>query len=530
VLTRRRTLLLATAGAALAVPALAQPAAGAARTLRFVPQTDLGGLDPIAVFSNVVRNHGYMVYDTLYGTDSAFRVHPQMAEGHVFEDEGRLCTITLRPGLRFHDGEAVRAADCVASLRRWMKRSPMGQALEARTEELTALDDRRLRFRLARPFPHIIAALGVPSTPPPFIMPERLARTDPFQQIREAVGSGPFRFVAAEFRQGNRVVYERNADYVPGQGGGTGLTAGPKVAHFDRVEWHIIPDAATAANALISGEIDWFEQMGPEIQALLGRQRGLVVEPIDPLPLPGQFRFNHRQPPFDNPAIRRAFLAAISQEDFMTAIVGPDPRRYETGVGFFTPNTPMASDAALEPLKGPRSVERAREALKAAGYEGQPVRLIGTTDIVSTTAQAQVAADLLRRLGLNLDVALADWGTIAQRRMNRGPLEQGGWSIGCFASSGMDFINPVTHTQLRSDGANAAPGWPDIPRIEQLRAAWLEAPDLPAQQRIAREIQAAGMEFLPYIPTGAYYSTTSHRRTLVDRVKGFAIFWGIRRA
>ncbi len=522
----RRLLLAAAAG--VASPALAQ--APSARVLRFTPQTDLGGLDPVAISSNVIRNHGYMVWDTLYGTDAQFQPHPQMAEGHLFEDEGRTCTITLRDGLTFHDGEKVRAQDCVASIQRWWRRSPMGQALAARTDEIVVLDDRRFRFRLKRPFPLLIAALGVPSNPAPYMMPERLARTDPFQQIREAVGSGPYRFLPGEFRQGARVTYERFAGYSPTPAGGAGLTAGPKIAHFDRVEWHVIPDASTAANALISGEIDWLEQMPPEIQTLLGRQRGLVVEAIDPLPLPGQFRFNHRQPPFDNPAIRRAFLHAISQEDFMTAIVGPDPKKFETGVGFFTPNTPLASDAGLAPLKGPRSIERAKQALKEAGYDNQPVRLIGTTDIVSTTAQAQVAVDLCRRLGLNLDVVLTDWGTVAQRRMNRGPLDQGGWSIACFASSGMDFVNPVTHTQLRSDGANAAPGWPDVPRIEALRAQWLDAPDLAAQQAIARELQVVGMETLPYIPTGAYYSMTALKRNLADRVKGFAIFWGIRRA
>ena len=524
----RRALLGIAGAAALPSFAIAQPASS--RVLRFVPQADLGGLDPVAVSSNVIRNHGYMVWDTLYGTDNAFRVFPQMAEGHVYSDDDLTCTITLRPGLKFHDGEPVRAQDCVASITRWMRRSPMGQALAARTDAVEVVDDRRFRFRLKRRFPLLIEALGVPANPSLFIMPERLAKTDAFQQIREPIGSGPFRFLMDEFRQGSRAVWARNEAYVPTSGGGAGMTAGPKVAHFDRIEWSIIPDAATAAAALINNEVDWFEQMGPEIQQLLGRNRAIQLEAIDPLPFPGQFRFNHLQPPFDNPAIRRAFLHAISQEDFMTAIVGPDPTKYETGCGFFTPKGPMANDEGLGPLQGPRSIERARQALREAGYRGERVRLIGTTDINSTTAQAQVAADLLRRLDLNLDVVLTDWGTVAQRRMNKGPLDAGGWSIACFASSGMDFINPVTHNQLRSDGAAAAPGWPDLPEVERLRTEWLDAPDLAAQQALARRIQAVAMEGLPYIPTGAYYSITAHRRSLVERVKGFAIFWGIRRA
>jgi peptide/nickel transport system substrate-binding protein len=520
----RRPLLAA--GAALASPALAQPP----RVLRFVPQADLGGLDPIAISSNVIRNHAFMVWDTLYGLDASFAPKPQMAAGHVVEQDGRSVTITLRPGLRFHDGERVTAEDCVVSLQRWMKRAAMGQALAARLEELVALDDLRFCFRLSRPFPLLIDALALTANPQPFIMPARLAKTDAFTQIREATGSGPFRFVVDEFRQGSRAVWARNPDYSPTPDASRGLTAGPKIAQFDRIEWSIIPDPGTAAAALLAGEIDWFEQMGPEIQTLLGRNRGVLLEPIDTLPLPGQFRFNHRQPPFDNPAIRRAFLHAISQEDFMTAIVGPDPRRFDARCGFFTPGSPMANDEGLAPLLGERSIARAKQALKEAGYKDELVRLLGTTDINSTTAQAQVAADMLRRLDLNLDVVLTDWGTVAQRRMNKGPLDQGGWSIACFASSGADFFNPTVHSQLRSDGDKAAAGWPDLPEVERLRAAWLDAPDLAAQQGLARQIQAAAMQGLPYIPTGAYHSITAHKRDLVDRVKGFAIFWGIRRS
>ena len=204
----RRTFLTTAAAIPLASPSLAQPATS--RTLKMVPQANLTSLDPIWTTANITRNHGYMVYDTLYGTDAEFRPQPQMAEGHVTEDDGRRVTITLRQGPRFHDGEPVRAADCVASIARWMKRSPMGQKLEEFTDAVEADGDRRIVFRLKRPFPLLIAALGQVSNSPPFIMPERLARTDPFQQVRETVGSGPFRFVAREFNSGSLVVYERN--------------------------------------------------------------------------------------------------------------------------------------------------------------------------------------------------------------------------------------------------------------------------------------------------------------------------------
>jgi peptide/nickel transport system substrate-binding protein len=507
---------------------IAQPAAG--RVLKMVPQANLTSLDPIWTTANVTRNHGYMVYDMLYGMDATFQPQPQMAEGHVVEQDGRRVTITLRSGLRFHDGEAVRAADCVASLQRWMKRSPIGQKLETFVDALEADGDRRIVFRLRQPFPLLLNALAQVSNSPPFIMPERLARTDPFQQVREVVGSGPFRFVPREFNSGSLVVYERNPDYSPTPAGRPSLTAGPKIVHFDRVEWHIIVDPSTAAAALQTGEIDWYEQPPPEIQQLLGRNRNVALEAIDPLPLVGILRFNHLHPPFNDKRMRQAILPAVNQEDFVQAIVGTERANYMTGVGVFTPGTPLANDAALGPLTGPRSVDRARALMREAGYTNQAMRLIGPTDILAPAAMTQVGADLVRRLGFNADIVLTDWGTTVQRRTSREPVERGGWSMLFTSFSSFDFVDPSAHFPLRGNGAGAWVGWPTMPRLEELRDAWFVAPDLATQQRLAREIQEVAMDELPYVPVGAYLSITAHRRNLADRVKGLALFWGIRRS
>lgn len=525
---QRRDLLKAGAAAAV-LPrfAIAQPAQN--RLLKMVPQANLTSLDPIWTTANITRNHGYMVYDTLYGTDENFRPQPQMAEGHVVEDDGKQVTITIRSGLKFHDGEPVRAADCVASLARWMKRSPIGQKLETFVDALEVMDDRRLRFRFKRNFPMLLNALAQVSNSPAFIMPERIARTDPFQQIRETVGSGPFRFVPGEFNSGSLVVYQRNPDYSPTPVGRPSLTAGPKLVHFDRVEWHIIVDASTAAAALQTGEIDWYEQPPPEIQELLRRSRQISVEAIDPLPLTGIMRFNHLHPPFNDKRMRQAMLPAVNQADFMSAIVGPDPSLYMTGVGVFTPGTPLANDAGIAPLTGPRSLDRAKALMREAGYTNQPMRLIGPTDILAPSAMTQVGADLVRRLGFNADIVLTDWGTTVQRRTSREPVERGGWSMLFTSFSSFDFVDPAAHFPLRGNGTGAWPGWPTIPKLEELRDAWFVAPDLDAQKAIAREIQTVAMDELPYVPVGSYLSITAHRRNLADRVKGLALFWGLRR-
>ena len=523
---KRRDLMAVGAAASLAGPALAQPAN---RVLKFVPQANLTSLDPIWTTANITRNHGHMIYDSLYGIDADFNPQPQMAAGHVSEDGGRTIIITLRDGLKFHDGEPVRAQDVVPSINRWMRRNPFGQKLATVTDAIEVVDDRRVRFRLKRPFPLMFAALGQVSNSPAFIMPERLANTDPFQQVREAIGSGPFRFKADEYNSGSRVVYTRNPDYVPVQSGATSLTAGPKIVHFDRVEWNIITDAATSAAALQTGEVDWYEQPPPEIQQLLARNRNVRQEAIDPLPLTGILRFNHLHPPFDNKRLRQALLPAISQSDFMSAIVGTNPANFRTDVGFFTPGTPLASDVGLGAFAGPRSLDRAKALMREAGYTNQPMRLIGPTDILAPSAMTQVGADVVRRLGFNADIVLTDWGTTVQRRTSREPVERGGWSMLFTAFSSFDFANPAAHFPLRGNGTNAWFGWPNAPRLEELRDAWFEAPDLPTEQRLGREMQEVAMDELPYIPVGAYMSVTAHRANLIGRVPGLALFWGMRR-
>ncbi len=521
---QRRT-FLASAAASLATPALAQPA----QVLKAVPQANLTSIDPIWTTANITRNHGHMVYDTLYGLDGDLAPQPQMAAGHVVEDDGKRITITLREGLAFHDGEPVLARDVAQSIRRWIPRTSYGQKLGDVLDEVAAPDDKHIVFRLKKPFPLLFQALGQVSSAC-FIMPERVARTDPFKQIDDPTGSGPFMFRKSEYNSGSMVVYEKNRRYVPRESGTSALIAGPKRAFMDRVEWHIITDAATSAAALQRGEIDWFEQPPPEIQELLQRNRDISIELIDQRPGCTVLRLNHLHPPFNDKRIRQALLPAVDQADYMSAVVGPDPTGFRAGIGVFTPDTPMANSAGLEPLTSPRSVERARALLREAGYTNQLMRLIGPTDILVPSALTQVAADMFRKLGMNMDFALSDWGTVVQRRTSREPLDKGGWSALCTASASFDFVDPAVHSYIRGNGLAAWPGWPTAPRVEQLRDAWFDAPTLAAQKAIAEDIQRTALDEVTFIPLGAYFNRTAIRRNLTGRVSGLMLLWNIRRA
>ena len=523
---QRRTFLAAT-GTTLALPSIARAQAG--RTLRFIPQADLSTLDPHWNTAYVTRNHGFMVFDTLYGTNAAYAATPQMVAGHVVDADGLQWTLTLRDGLLWHDGTPVLARDCVASIRRWGAKDTFGQALLSATEELSAPDDKRIRFRLRRPFPLLPDALAKTGVYMPAMMPERLARTDPGTQVTEMVGSGPFRFLADERVPGARAAYARFDKYLPLPTGTPERTSGPKIVHLDRVEWTTVPDPATAAAALQRGETDWWDYASADLLPVLRRAGGITVEVQDPAGAIALMRMNHLQPPFNNPAIRRAVLGAVNQADFLTSFVGDDRALWRDNAGMFTPDTPLANVIGMEALTGPRDLARVKQAILDAGYKNERVVLIVPTDFPNLKAMADVGADMFRRIGLNVDYQATDWGTLLTRRAKKDPVDAGGWSVFFTFGAGTDQATPAANLMLRANGDKAWFGWPEDPKIEALRDEWFTAPDLPAQQRIAAALQRQAFETIPYVPLGQYFQATAYRKTLHGVLNGFSMFWNVRK-
>ncbi len=523
----RRTLLKMAGASALAAPAITR--AAEERVLKFIPQSDLAALDPMWTSATVTRNHAYLVFDTLYGQDSTFNAQPQMVAGHKVENDGKLWTLTLRDGLMFHDNTPVLARDCVASIRRWAKRDGFGQALMRATDELSAPDDRTIQFRLRSPFPLLPDALGKTSPNVLGIMPERLANTDPFKQVTEMVGSGPFRFLPDEHIAGARAAYARFEGYRPRESGTPDWVAGPKRAFFDRVEWSVIPDAATASAALQTGEADWWEIADFDLLGQLRRDPALAVFVIYTTGNVAFFRMNHAIVPFNNPAIRRALWGAVDQSAFMEAVAGTDHAAWRANVGYFSPGTPMASDAGMAPLLAPRDYGRVRQAIHDAGYKGERVAMLLPNDFSNYKALAIVAADMLQKSGFTVDAQATDWGTVVQRRTSKAPVEQGGWSAFCTSFAGVDMATPATNLPLRANGVDAWFGWPDDRKIEALREQWLVAPDLASQQSLARQIQEEAFATVPYLPLGQYFQQTAQRKTLTGTLQGLPIFWNVRR-
>jgi peptide/nickel transport system substrate-binding protein len=529
-ISRRKFLKTTLAGAGtvaaggLASPAIAQRAT--ARTLRFVPQADLANFDPIWTTLFVVRNASAVVWDTLYGVDDKLQPHRQMVEAEEVSADGRTWLFRLRPGLKFHDGEPVLAKDVAASIARWSARDPMGLMIKAIQNELVAVDDRTIRWSLKKPFPKMLLALGKANGPVCFIMPARIAATDPFKQISEYVGSGPMRFVRDEWTPGARAVFERFADYTPRDEPVSWLAGGKRML-VDRIEWIVMPDPATASAALQNGEIDWWEMPIPDLVPLLRKNRNLAVDIADPLGNPAFIRLNHLQPPFNDVRARRALLMVLKQEDFMHALVDDDAL-WKPMPGFFTPDTPLYNEEGGEVLKGPRNFDAAKRLLAESGYAGQPVTCLAAQDVAAMKAFGEVGADLLKRLGMNVDLVATDWGTVGARRTQKGPVGQGGWHMFPGWSSGVGWTSPATNVQVRANGDNAWFGWPNSPQVESAVAAWYEAKSLDDEKAAARRLNKAALDHVVHVPLGLWLAHQAWRKNVSGIVSGpLPFFWGV---
>ena len=523
----KRRGFLAASAAALAAPSVrAQPA----KVIKFAPQADLALLDPHFAPALVTRNHAYLVFDTLYGVDDEAKPHPQMAAGHVVEDNGLTWKITLRDGLKFHDGTPVLARDCVASLKRWAQRDVYAISVWGQVEEVSAPSDKVIQFRLKRPFRLLADMLGKQNPFAPVIMPERLASTPPAQQISEVIGSGPFRYLMNERVPGSRNVYERWPGYVPRQEPAVGSTGG-KVVHVDRVEWHTLPDPATAAAALQSGEIDWLEQPLADLVPTLQRNRNIEVGVLNPTGLMSIMRLNHLQAPFNNLRVRQAVALAVDQADYMRSTLGDDRSIWQECRSLFPCGTPYGVENLSELNAPPRSLDRARAALQASGYNGEKVVIINPTDFPLIGPHGQVTADRLRRIGMNVELAETDWGTVVQRRVRTEPADRGGWSIFHTYGSSLAYLNPAVSSLVKGPGATGWFGWYNSPAMQERIQAWFDAPDAARQKALADEINKLAQDDVATIPLGQFRIRSAWRRSITGLAQGSMPYpWGVRPA
>jgi peptide/nickel transport system substrate-binding protein len=504
---------------AVAAPAPAQT------TLRAVMHSDLKILDPIWTTAYIVRNHGYMIYDVLLAQDEKGEIKPQMVEKYEALADGKGYTFTLRDGLLWHDGQPVTSEDCIASIKRWAAKDSLGQKMMTFVDSIAVVDAKTFTIKLKEPTGLVLLGLSKPSSNVPFMMPKRVAETDPNKQIEDFTGSGPFVFLKDEWKPGDKTVYAKFDKYKPRSEPVSGM-AGGKVVKVDRVEWRAISDAQQAVNALSKGEIDFVEQPSHDLLGTLKKDPNVSVIISPPLKAQYVFRPNHIHKPFDNPKIRQALWYAFNQEDFLMATIG-DADYIKECKALFICGTPFASTKGMDGLLT-SNAKKAQELLKEAGYDGTPVVLMHSTDLKVLTNLAPVAKSLMEKAGFKVDMQSMDWQSVVARRAKKDPPNAGGWNAFLTAWVAADVMNPVSTAYLNSSCDKALFGWPCDAELEKLRDDFARETDPAKQKAIAEAVQLRAIETTPEIPVGEYVQPVAMRKN----VKGFVIapapvFWNI---
>jgi peptide/nickel transport system substrate-binding protein len=523
-ISRRQVVRGAAAATAMTLGAPSVHAQKSRQTLRFVAQADLKILDPVWTTAYITRNHSYLVYDTLFGTDENLRIKPQMVDRTTVSPDGMKYTFTLRDSLRWHDGHPVQSEDCVESLKRWGKNNRFGQLLMAHTGKIAPVDKNTFTLELAERFGPVLDALGNPRAP--FMMPARIAATSPEEQIKDIVGSGPFKFARDEWQPGEQVVYVRNPDYIPRDETPSGSTGGKKV-YLDKVIWRYIPEPWDAADDLAAGRVDWWEQPPLDFIPKIEQNPDLQTFVIDPLGTQGWLRPNCLHPPFNNRKAREALLHMMDQVTYLAWAIGQS-QYYRPCYSVFACGGPYATRIGAEPIVE-HDLTRARQLVKESGYDGQPIVVLHVTDISFLNAAAMVTRQRLESIGFKVILKGMDWPTNLVVRARKEPPDKGGWNLLHTWWQAADVVNPAVHFGVSGAGSRAWFGWPDIPQLEKLVTDWVRASDQAKRKQLADEIQKVALSEVPYVPWGEWVQPTAFRKNVRDVLKfGAPIFWNVR--
>ncbi len=524
-----RRLARVIAPVSLAIAAMAGSASAEERVLRVSLNTELQVLDPIVTTINATRVFSYLVFDQLFAIDGEGNYRPQMVESYTVSDDRLTYTFRLREGLEFSDGNPVTAEDVVASIRRWAQREALGVQIMRQAEGLHVVDERTFQLKLRTPYAYVIEALGKPGNVIPVIMPARLANLPASAAVPEVVGSGPFLFDRAAWRPGERATFRRNPRYRPRSEPASGL-AGGKVVHFDRVDLISLPDQSTRVAALQANEVDYLEIIAADYIEPMRRNPNITIaRPRGAGQIMSIVSLNHAQPPFNNPAIRRAAQLALNQEEVVASIGLPPELYLRECHSLYMCGTAGQSDAGAGIFRN-AGTERARQLLREAGYDNEPVVFLHSESSALLNPMGLVIADQMKRAGFNVQMATSDYATVAQRRLNRGPVTAGGWSMVNIIWNGIDLVNPLANPGVAYNCAQHYSGWYCDERQTDLLRRLAGAPSAEERQRLANELQAAFHENVNYILGGQFSAPAAYRSELRDVIEfPIPIFWNMSR-
>ncbi len=493
-----------------------------ARTLRVVPSADVSELDPTQGLAQISRIYSQMVFDTLFALDRNLAPKPMMVDSTDVSTDQLTYRFHLRPNLHFQDGSPVTTRDVIASLRRWMRAGSIGPRVARSLDTMAAIDDSTFEMKLKQPFGLLEFALAGAGAPLPGIMRAADAERPANVALTEPIGSGPFRYVASERVVGQKVVFARNPDYPARAEPPDGL-AGGRVVNVDRVEWTIIPDATTAANALATREVDFWDSAASTMLSFL-RGRGVTVRRTTTLPMTGFIRPNFQTPPFNDARARQALALLLDQKEMMQAVNGDDAP-WSTCYSFSVCGSPLGTEVGSEPYRAP-DVARAHQLLAEAGYKGEEIVVIGTPQLAPISAMSQVIAQRLKDAGLNVKLDMGDWPVQFKRVNTPGNTN---WNVFPSYALGGTWFNPLTNVALDTscDNTNFA-GFPCDKRALELRDAVFAAPDDAVRKPAFEAFQRYMWQFIPYVPSGQFDVQNAYTKQVSGVLDSYVIaYWNI---
>jgi peptide/nickel transport system substrate-binding protein len=351
---------------------------------------------------------GWHMYEALFTWDAEYAVSPQLAAGYEASDDAMTHTITLRQGVPFHNGEEMVAADVVASIERWSGLSPTGELLMASVDELVAVDDYTVEFRMSSPIgtvPQLLARGGQGAA----IYPASLVEAAGDDFVEEYIGTGPYSFT--EFQADRFTLLTRFEDYVGPEGEPSGY-AGARNAYLDELEFRPVPDEAARVAGFQAGDYHYLEELIADQIEQMREDPNLRVDTLPPRSY-GYIGLNHANGPFSNLQIRQAAQAAMNVEPQGLASHGEG--FFELGPGIMLPTTVWDSDAGTE-LYNQNDPEKAQQLLEEGGYDGTPIRWITTQEDLGDYNSAVVCQQQLEAAGFTVELVVVDEPTVATTR------------------------------------------------------------------------------------------------------------------
>ncbi|MEK5038104.1 ABC transporter substrate-binding protein [Sporosarcina sp. FSL K6-3457] len=457
-------------------------------------------LDPSMTVSQVALNIAGNVFETLYTLNANYEPVPMLAESVDVSEDGKTYTFKLREGVKFHNGEEMTAEDVVASMNRWVTTSSRAKSLLTNAE-FTVQDPTTVVLTLESATSDVLIILATKAQFPA-IMPAAMVEAASAEGVNEYIGTGPFQF--EEWKQDQYIHLVKNEEYQAVEAEASGLS-GKKEAFVEDVHYHFVTDHSTRIAGIQTGQYDIAESIPLESYEQLNSSDDVQVSSYDGGALTAFYNTNEGL--LADVKIREAITTGLKMDEILLASYA-DADLFSLNPGYMNPNQTQWATNAGEGIYNAGDVEKAKQLLQDAGYNGEEITLLTTKDYGEMYTATIVIQEQLRQMGVNVKVENFDFPTFLERKNDFTK-----WDI-FVASTGYQLTPP----QLLA----VTPDWAGTKdaKITELLTAIRSAESPEAAQAKWDELQGYLYEYLPSTVIGHYKSLIAS----TNELEGFTVF------